>query len=187
MRRSLALETAALLAAIGALAGFATAQFLPRRFVSRTTVAFTGSVSSERCAQAVERTLSSAELTPIVLQSAYYRSELDYTPVEELVQRIQDNGSIRSVRIGNRDGFRVEFTDADRYAALDMTRTLAQEMGQNAGDTTQVVDPIRAGLKPPGPGLCVLLGLGCGLLLGMLVGGIARRSNPKAPNRRITS
>ena len=168
------LKVVALLAAIGALAGFTTAQFLPRRFVARTTVAFNSSASSDRCAFAAERTMSPAELTPIVLRSAYYKPELDYTPVEELVQRIQANASIRCVHIGNRDGFRVEFADADRYAALDMTRILAEEMGRNAGNATQVVDPIRTSLKPPGPGLCVLIGLGAGSLLGLAVGAIAR-------------
>ncbi len=120
--------------------------------------------------------MSAAELVPIVLRSAYYKSELDYTPVEELVQRIQANGSIRSVRIDNRDGFRVEFADADRYAALDMTRILAEEMGRNVGVATQVVYPLRTTLKPPGPGLCVLLGLGAGSLLGVAIAAIARHS-----------
>jgi hypothetical protein len=77
------------------------------------------------------------------------------------------------VRIGNRDGFSVEFTDADRYAALDMARILAEEMGRNTGEATQGVDPIRTSLKPPGPGLCALIGVGAGGLLGLAIGGTA--------------
>jgi hypothetical protein len=174
MRRRLALEVTAILAATGALAGYVAAQFLPRRYVSHTTVAFTEKVSSDRCAFAATQTLSPAALKPIVVQSAYYGPELDFTPEEELVERIRQNGSIRCTRVGDKDGFRVEFADADRYLTLEMARILVEETGKNAQAAMKVVEPIHAGAAGPGAGSCVLIGMGGGLLLGLVATKLAR-------------
>jgi hypothetical protein len=170
-------QIAAMLAATGALAGFVAAQVLPRRYVSRTTVAFTERVSGGRCANAAAQTMSAAALKPIVVQSAYYRSELDFTPEEELVDRIQHSGSIACEQVGDKDGFRVEFADADRYLTLEMARILVEETGKNAKAAMKVVEPIHAGTTGPGAGQCVLLGMGGGLVLGFLVGGLASKND----------
>jgi hypothetical protein len=176
MLRRVAFEVTALLAATGALAGFAVAQFLPRSYVSTATVAFEGSLSNDRCAAAAAQTLSAESLTPIVLQSAYYKPELDFTPVDEVVERIENNASIHSVRTAGRDGFRVEFTDPDRYAVLEVARVLVDEMGHNTGQTTRMIEPIRAGRTGPGAGLCILIGMASGLALGFATTALAQRT-----------
>ncbi len=155
------------LAATGALAGFVTAGSLPRAWRATATVAFVRSVSSDRCTFAAARTLSETALAPLVLQDAYYREELDYTPVEEIVGRIRANGAIRELRMGEREGFAVEFTDPDRYAALDVTRILIEEMTRNAGEATRVVSPVTATLSGPGPAYCTLIGMSAGIALGL--------------------
>ena len=163
------LKTAAILTATGALAGFVTGQLLPRRYISRTAVAFTENVSTDRCIYAAAQTLSAAALKPIVVQNAYYRTELDFTPEEEIVERIQQNGSIRCVPVGGQNGFRVEFADADRYLTLEMARVLVEETGKNANAAKKVVDPIHAGTSGPGRAQCVLIGMAGGLTLALLV------------------
>jgi hypothetical protein len=168
----------ALLAATGALAGFVTAQFLPRSYVSTATAAFEGHLSNDRCAAAAAQTLSAESLTPIVLQSAYYKPELDFTPVDEVVERIEQNASIRSVKTAGRDGFRIEFTDPDRYAALEVAQVLVDEMGRNAGQAIRMIEPIRAGRTGPGAGLCILIGLATGAAIGLATTALARRTRP---------
>lgn len=165
----LTLRVTIILIATGALAGFTTSQFLPRRYVSITTAAFPAGVSSDRCTFAAEQTLSAEYLTPLVIESPYYKSELDFTPVEELVERIRANASIQSIKIGTREGFRIRFTDADRYATLEIVQALTEAMERNEGQKTQIVDPVRSQLVYPGPGACVLIGMAGGLLLGMIV------------------
>jgi hypothetical protein len=162
-----------MLAATGALAGFVIAQFLPRQYVSRAVVVFNEGVSSDRCIYAASTTLSSAALKPIVLQSEYYRQELDFTPEDDVIRNIQKNGLIRCGREGNRDGFRVEFADADRALSLEMTRVLIEETGRNANATMKVIDPIRSGTTGPAPGLCVIVGIASGAVLGLMIGGLA--------------
>jgi hypothetical protein len=177
---SITFRIAAMLTVTGALAGFVTADFLPRRYVSRTAVAFTEKVSSERCIYAAAQTLSPAALKPIVVQSAYYRPQLDYTPEEELVERIRQSASIRCTRVedgrGEKDGFRVQFADADRYLTLEMARILVEETGKNAQARMKVTEPIRAGTTGPGAASCVLTGMAGGAALGMLAGRLASRS-----------
>jgi len=176
MRRRVALEVTALLAATGALAGFVTAQFLPRSYVSAATVAFEGRLSNDRCEAVAAQTLSAESLTPIVLQSAYYKPELDFTPVDEVVERIEHNASIRSVKTAGRDGFRVEFTDPDRYAALEVAQVLVDEMGRNSGQAIRMIEPIRAGRTGPGTGLCISIGMVAGLALGLAITALAQRT-----------
>ena len=173
MTRRMALEVCAILAAMGALAGFVTAQFIPRQFRSQTTVAFGGGATG-RYAEAASQTMSTEALRPVILQSAYYKSELDYTPVDEVIERIQANASIRSVE--GRNAFHIEFTDPDRYAALDVTRVLAEQLAHNAGEATRVLEAIRAGPTGPGLGLCTSLGAAAGLLIGLIVVVVAWRS-----------
>lgn len=168
----MALEVCAILAAMGALAGFVTAQFLPRQYRSQTTVAFSGGATG-RYAEAAAQTMSTEALRPVIFQSAYYKSELDYTPVDEVIERIQANASIRAVEGGGRKAFRIEFIDPDRYAALDVTRVLAEQLAHNAGESTRVLEPIRAGLTGPGAGLCTSLGGAAGLAIGLIVVAIA--------------
>jgi hypothetical protein len=175
MRRRLALEVIALLAGAGAIAGFVTAQFLPRRYVSSTVVTFDKPVPARRCALAAAETLSAESLAPLVLESAYYKPELDYTPVADVVRRIEENASIRGIRAGNRDGFRVEFIDADRYAALDVARMLIGEMGRNAGVATRTVGPISAGRTGPSAALCTTVGLCAGIVVGFAIAALAGR------------
>ena len=124
--------------------------------------------------------MSAAALKPIVVQSAYYRSELDFTPEEELVERIQKNGSIRCTRVKDQDGFQVEFADEDRYLTLDMARILVEETGKNAQAAMKVVEPIHAGTTGPRPGSCVLIGMSGGLALGMLAAAMARGSQSES-------
>jgi len=174
MRRRLAVEVVAILAASGALAGFVIARFLPRTYVSHTTVAFTTKVSRDRCDYAATQTLSAPVLQQIILRSAYYKSDLDFTPVEEIISRIQQSASIDSVGLGDKTGFRVEFADSDRYLTLEMSRILVEEMGNNAGSAMKVVEPVRTGVTGPGSGYCVLAGLGCGTLLGLVILVLAR-------------
>ena len=171
----MAVEIVAILAATGALTGFVTAQFLPRTYVSRTSVVFTNKVSPDRCEYAATQTLSAPVLQQIVLRSAYYKPDLDFTPVEEIIGRIQKSASIESVRLDGKTGFRVEFADADRYLTLEMSRILIEEMGANTGSTMKVVEPVRAGVTGPGTGFCVSVGAGCGALLGVTAAALARR------------
>lgn len=169
MRRRMALEMTAILAVTGALAGFVTARFLPRKYLSHATAAFASVMPAGRCAALAAQTLSAESLTPIVLQSEYYRPELDFTPVEEVVERIQQNASIRSVRTTGRDAFSVEFTDPDRYAALEVARVLVEEMGRNSGQATRMIEPILARRTGPSAGLCTLIGMGAGLAIGLAI------------------
>jgi hypothetical protein len=176
MSARLALQVIALLAGTGALAGFVTGQFLPRRFVSGAVVTFDQPVSSNRCAEAAAQTLSPEALAPLVLQSAFFKPELDFTPVDEIVSRIRENASIRAVHADARDGFRVEFVDADRYAALDVAHMLIDEMGRNAGSASRITEPITARHTGPSTALCTLSGFGAGLAAGVIALALARRS-----------
>lgn len=175
MKRRVALEISAILAATGALAGFVTAQLIPRRYISRTAVAFTEKVSPDRCIFAAAQTLSAVALKPIVVQNAYYRSELDFTPEDELVERIQQNGSIHCAAVAGQNGFRVEFADADRYLTLEMTRILVEETGKNANAAMKVIDPIHSGTTGPGRAECVSIGMAGGLALALLVIALSSR------------
>jgi hypothetical protein len=190
MRGSPFVQTAALLAAIGALAGYATSLSLPRRYAGHTTLAFVHaswvpqSAYDEEARQifrdASEKTLSPDSLTPIVMQSIYYRPALNYTPADELVEQIRKNSAMDSVRLPDKtDGFTIRFSDEDRYAALDMTRVLQVEMQRNAAllkhaarpdEFIRVVEPVRITTTGPGSGLCTLLGLCAGLALSAFVG-----------------
>ena len=175
MQRRVAVEIVALLAGTGAMAGFVTAQFLPRTYVSRTAVAFTSKVSRDRCDYAATQTVSAPVLQQIILRSAYYKSDLDFTPVEEIIGRIQQSASINCARLNDKTGFRVEFADADRYLTLEMSRILVEEMGANTGSAMKIVEPVRAGTTGPGAGLCVAAGLACGALIGALTAALAMR------------
>jgi hypothetical protein len=167
MRRGLAVRTIALLAAIGGLSGFGASQFVSRQYIGRTVVACSGSP----CGSAAEATLSPESLKPIVIQSAYYRDELDYTPADEVVQRIRENASIRSVKAG---AWRIEFIDADRYAAMEMAQTLAETMVKNVGPAGHVLEAAHTGQTGPGVGLCIVAGLLGGLTLGVAASAAAR-------------
>ena len=171
MRRRVALEIAAILTATGAIAGFVAAHMLPRCYISRAAVAFTEQVSNDRCVFAANQTLSAAALKPIVVQNAYYTSALDFTPEEELVERIQQSGTIRCVS----GGFRVDFADDDRYLTLEMARVLVEETGKNSNAAMKVIEPIHSGRTGPGYGQCVLMGMGGGLVLGLMAIGSASR------------
>jgi hypothetical protein len=163
-----------MLALSGALAGYVTAQFLPRSYVSRTTVAFTEPVSEGRCAYAAGETLSAVALKPIVVQSAYYAKELDYTPEEEIVERIRQSASIQCRRAAGKDVFQVEFRDDDKYLTLEMTRVLVQETGRNANATMKIIEPVRTGTTGPSPLACVLWGMGAGVVVGIVFLALAR-------------
>jgi len=173
MKRRMALEISAILTVTGALAGFVTAQLLPRRYISRTAVAFTEKVSTDRCIYAANQTLSAPALKPIVVQNAYYRTELDFTAEEDIVERIQQNGSIRCDVVSGQNGFRVEFTDDDRYLSLEMARILVEETGKNALAAMRVVEPVQVGTTGPGRAQCVLIGMVCCLALGLIAIGFA--------------
>lgn len=173
MMRRAALAVIGILAASGALAGFVIAQLLPRQYVSRATVAFASAVPDARVAKAAAQTRSTASLTSFVLQSADYRSELDFTPADEVAERIRQSSSILAAP----SGFRVECTDPDRYTALDVMQTLIEQMGRNAGSATKVVGPIRTRLTGMGYGTCVMLGMGVGALIGAAFARVAGRTS----------
>lgn len=166
------LRVTAMLALSGALAGFAAAQFLPRSYATRMAVTFTEPVSAGRCAYAAGETLSVTELKPIVVQSAYYARVLDYTPEEEIVDRIRKSASIECLP----GGFRVEFRDDDKYLKLEMTRVLVQETGKNAKAAIKIVEPVRTGTTGPSAAQCVAWGLVAGAVLGILLTLAARGS-----------
>jgi hypothetical protein len=167
MRHRPALKAIAILSAIGALTGFITAQFLPREFIARTSVACSGAP----CGGAAQLTLSPESLKPIVNQSAWYRDELNYTPADDVVQRIRENASIAAGKTGS---WRVEFMDPDRYAAMEMAQTLADTMVHNVGPSGHVLEQVHTGETGPGMGLCIVAGLLGGLALGVAVSAAAR-------------
>jgi hypothetical protein len=163
MHRKPAVQLVAMLAGIGAIAGFVTAQYLPRQFVGRSAVGCSGAV----CGVAAAQTLSYETLKPIVLQSPFYREELDYTPADEVVQRIRDNASIHSAKSGSREAWRVEFIDADRYAAMEMAQLLTEKMAQNIGPAAPVVEQVHTSVTGPSAALCTLAGIAAGLTIGL--------------------
>jgi hypothetical protein len=153
----------------GALAGYVTALLLPRRYLGQARLAVTAPFSIEDAAQ---KTLSAQTLSPMILQSPYYLPILNYTPLDEVVRQIRDNSAI----VPEKNAVcLVQFTDDDRYAALDMTHNLLEEMRRNLGNA-RVRDGVRVVATGPGYALCALEGLAAGLFIGLCVVFLAARS-----------
>ncbi len=170
MTRRVAVEFIAILAAAGALAGFGTAQLLPRQFTSQETVGLANSVSDAKFEQAKAETMSTASLSQIIAQSSSYRADLDFTPLDDIVERIRANSAITHAH----DGFHVEFRDPDRNVASETAHALIESVARNAGTPTRGVETVHVGLTGPSAGICTLTGMGIGILLGVFVIRLAR-------------
>lgn len=182
MRLRSALEFIGILSAIGTMTGYLAAQFQPDEFRTATAVSFNVGIATDRCGYAAQQALSDAVLKPIVMQSAYYRTELDYTPADEIVQRIQTNASIRCLTLGGHDSFRVEYQAADRYESLEIVRILTEQMTKAAGQLTHVVEPVQTAPAGPGPAGYMLVGLASGLFLGIWTASLAHYTHRRRRN-----
>jgi hypothetical protein len=152
----------AMLAFSGALAGFAVSLTLPRRYVGHGSVPAGSKVPVELAA---DRTLAPESLARVIGQSPYYRRTLDYMPMGELIEEVRANTVIESE--GSR-ACKVEFTDDDRYNALDTTRSLLDEVRKNL-ETPDPAGEVRVRATGPSAALCSFEGFLTGLATGLIV------------------
>src|SRR5215469_5307978 len=163
----------AMLAFSGALAGFAISLTLPRRYVGHGSVLAGSKVPVELAA---DRTLAPESLARVVAQSPYYRRAFDHMPIGELITEVRSNTVIE------REGpqrCRVEFTDDDRYNALDTARSLLDEVRKNL-ETPDPAGEVRVRATGPSAGLCSFEGFLAGLAAGLIVW-FARGRRTEAP------
>src|SRR5215472_12861923 len=137
----------AMLAFSGALAGFAVSLVLPRRYVGHGLVPAGPKVAVDIAA---DRTLAPESLARVIAESPYYRRNLDYMPMGELIEEMRANAVIRS---SSPQTCTVEFTDDDRYNALDTTRSLLDEVRKNLG-TPGAAGEVRVRTTGPTAALC---------------------------------
>jgi hypothetical protein len=168
MRPHSLLQIAAILAISGALVGFTASFTISRRYVAHATMT---AASGQDILDASNRALSKESLIPIVLQSINYKPRLDFTPMDELIQQIRD--SCVMTRATNSDTVTLEFTDDDRYAAMEMGRALLARMGDKVAGAK--AEPLR--LTETGPTRAMFTGAGFagGLSLTALVWLLFRR------------
>jgi hypothetical protein len=171
-----------MLAAGGALLGFSASLAIPHRYVARTTLALkqTPGLGARRLYDdASHQTLTQESLGPMILQSAYFRPKLDSIPVEDLVREIQENSVMTASSLpGGGDGFTIEFSGDDRYAAYETATVLIARLNENAvrlrsagtpADLMRVVEPLHVEPAGPNPALLTGIGLVAGLLAAALL------------------
>ena len=179
----------AMLAVSGALLGFSASMFIPRRYVAEADLAIspTPGVTHESylsdarrlCDSATELTLIPASLELAIRRSSYFRERLYVDKLTDVQEDVRRNLSITSQTFsGGRIGARIEFEDDDADTALDFTKGILSQLGENAArvagakKAADVVTILRipqtrlAGVTP-----LMLSGLGAaaGLLLGFLL------------------
>ncbi len=156
------LRIVAILAFSGALAGFVVSLALPRRYVGHGSVSAGSKVPLELAA---DRTLAPESLARVIAQSPYYRRTLDYMPMGELIEEVRANTVIRGEGLLTCG---VQFTDDDRYNALDTTRSLLDETRKNL-ETSAAAGEVRVRTTGPSAALCSFEGSLAGLAAGLCV------------------
>jgi hypothetical protein len=161
--RSRFLHIAVILATSGAMLGFAASFLVSRRYVARAEITV---ASRNSFTEASHKAFSKESLVPMIFQSLSYKPRLDFTSMDDLIRQIRENCIITtSLDSGSAT---LEFTDDDRYAALEIGRALLMRMTDKAAGT-QVSNPLQLTETGPTRALFTGAGVAAGLVLTALV------------------
>jgi hypothetical protein len=168
-----------MLAVSGALIGFTISLFLPHRYKSRAELVFVAKTDARKLFDStVELTLLPQSIELIVRRSPYFKERLYVEPMSEVLEDVRKNLSVTAISASGQRGARIEFEDDDADTALDVTKDVLSQMGENAArvsatkkasDVVRIVSTPRVGLTGLTPAILAGLGLAAGLLAGFVV------------------
>jgi hypothetical protein len=180
----------------GALAGFTISLFIPHRYMARAELTFVGKpdvtpASYQADARklfdsATEITLLPQSIELIIRRSPYFKERLYVESMADILEDVRKNLAIKSFTRDGRSGAQIEFEDDDADTALDVTRDVLSQMGENAArisavkKATEVVKIVRTpqvNLTGLTPLLLTALGLAAGTLAGLVLWLVAPRSS----------
>jgi capsular polysaccharide biosynthesis protein len=154
----------------GLLAGGMSMMWIPRKYVSTSTINL--SVGEDIVSSQIQLIESRGSLTPLIVKENLYAKERKTQPLEDLVEQMrQKDIMIRAVPTGNRASsvYEVSFMASDAATAQRITQKLAAELlAANAGT---VLDPANLPTQAinPRPSRILILGLISGIVIGSLV------------------
>ena len=184
-------RVAVMLSLCGAVAGFTVSVFVPHRYLASATLVFVSPYDADAKTlfeRASEETLQKQSLELMIRRSPYFKSRLYVEPAGDIIAETRGNLNITSAIVAKSTRTLIEFEDDDVDTALDVTRVLLSEFGNNAArianakkgsDVIRIVNAPDARLTGLTPGLLTAGGLGMGLLAALLIrfsSGISRRS-----------
>lgn len=170
-----------MLALGGAMAGFTASVFVPHRYEGSARFVFNSPYDAQAAAlfdRASEITLLPQSLELMVRRSPYYKNRLYVDSIGDVVTETRGNLSLKSVTKSGKRGGLIEFDDDDVDAALDVTRVVLSEFGNNAAgaahakkaaDVIRIVEAPDARLTGLTPAILTGFGLASGLLCALFV------------------
>jgi hypothetical protein len=170
-----------MLAVGGAMAGFTVSSFVPHRYEGSARFIFKSPYDADAPAlfdRASEITLLPQSLELMIRRSPYYKNRLYVDSIGDLITETRGNLNVKSVSKTGKPGGLIEFDDDNVDTALDVTRVILSEFGNNAAgaahakkaaDVIRIVEAPDARLTGLTPALLTAIGLASGLLLAAIV------------------
>jgi hypothetical protein len=170
-----------MLAAGGAMAGFIASAFVPRRYEGTARFVFISPYDGEAPAlfdRASEVTLLPQSLELMIRRSPYFKNRLYVDSVADLITETRANLNVKSSATSGEPGGLIRFDDDEVDTALEVTRVILSEFGNNAagvanakkaGDVIRITEAPQTRLTGLTPALLTGIGLASGLLLALLV------------------
>jgi hypothetical protein len=170
-------RVAFMLALCGAMVGFAASIFVPRRYKADARFAFNSAYAAN--AQAIFEGASEVTLLPqslelMIRQSPNFKNQLYVEAPGEIVAEVR---SAIVLKLSGSKGS-IEYEDDNVDTALEVTRVLLSEFGDNAArianaqkgtDVIRIVRTPEAGLTGLTPWRLTIAGLASGLCLALLI------------------
>lgn len=169
------IRVTAMLALMGALAGFSTSLILPRRYVATATSAFrnTPSDPSELLRHAFARTMESESLVALIVRNASLNSRLDFTPMKDEIEMLRAGAA---AHVTGADSFAVQFQDEDKFQATDIAKSLLTGVAANVTmlDQSQAGPKLNPIVRVDEAGVTTRMLSLTGLAAGLLLAGLLR-------------
>jgi hypothetical protein len=180
-----------MLAFSGALLGFSLSTLIPHRYQARTEFVFLSPYDADAQTlfdRASDITLLPQSLELMIRRSPYYKNRLYVESIADLISETRGSLNVKSAApVAGKRGGVIEFEDDDVETALDVTRVMLSEFGNNAAraanakrsaDVIRIVRTPDAHLTGLTPWLLTRTGLLAGLIVALLIRILLPRTQP---------